>query len=199
MFDKLTYYDQAFDAIDVENNEIKDIVFENCKFIDCNFKEASFCKCKFIDCCFKSSDLSLLNINGSSFSDVEFDSCKMTDINWTLAWWPSITLTSPIFFNHCDISFSSFYELKLATLSIINCKAQDTDFRGCHLDSADFTGTDLEKAEFMHTVLNNADFSNAINYVINPVENSLANAKFSFPEVVNLLHTFDIKIEGISG
>ena len=37
----------------------------------------------------------------------------------------------------------------------------------------------------------------AINYMIDPTENSIKKAKFSFPDVVNLLRSFDIEIEDI--
>ena len=137
----------------------------------------------------------MVKFDGSSFNETEFDACQLTAINWTQAHWPGIALASPLFFRACDISFSSFYELKLSELLILNCKAHDVDFRNCDLTRANFTGTDLEKTEFMHTMLNYANFRDAINYIINPLENSLAKAKFSFPEVVNLLHHFNIEIE----
>jgi uncharacterized protein YjbI with pentapeptide repeats len=121
----------------------------------------------------------------------------MTGINWAQAHWTTIALTSLIFFNYCDISYSNFYELKLTELSLLNCKAQHVDFRGGDLAQSNFTGTDFANSEFMHTKLQAADFREAVNYNINPVENNVTEAKFSFPDVVNLLHSFEIDITGI--
>ncbi|ODN42163.1 pentapeptide repeat-containing protein, partial [Piscirickettsia litoralis] len=173
--------------MDLSQINLNKVTFENCQFIDCDFSESALNQCKFIDCSFKNSNLSLAKLNNSLVNEVEFNACKMTGVNWNQARWSNITLASPIFFKACDVSLSSFYELKLPELSMIDCKAHDVDFRGCDLTRADFTRTDFEKAEFMHTRLNHADFREAINYIINPVENSLTRAKFSFPEVVNLL------------
>jgi len=192
---QLEYYDHIFDNVGMGSSTVEKVIFENCRFIDCDFSETSFYQCKFVDCYFKSSNLSLIKVNSSSFNEVEFDGCKMTGINWALVRWPSIALTSPIYFKSCDISLSTFYQLKLPELLIIACKAHDVDFRGCDLTRADFTKTDLENSQFMHTKLNETDFRGSVNYVISPVENSLSRAKFSTPDVINLLQAFNIEIE----
>lgn len=189
------YYEHTFDDVDVRGNTVEKVIFENCRFIDCDFRETFFYQCKFVDCCFKSSNLSLIKLNNSSFNEVEFDACKLTGVNWTQVRWSSIALISPIYFKSCDISLSTFYQLKLPELSIIDCKAHDVDFRECDLTRADFTKTNLEKSQFMHTKLNEADFRDSINYIISPLENSLSRAKFSVPDVLNLLHAFNIEIE----
>ena len=141
--------------------------------------------------------MSAVKLPYSSFNNANFNSCKLIGINWAQVKWPYIALVAPIAFNDCDISLSSFFELKLSELILTNSKAHDVDFRGCELIGADFSGTDFEKSQFMKTTLKNADFANASNYNINPTENNISKARFSFPDVCNLLQTFDIKIEGV--
>ncbi|GAH27414.1 unnamed protein product, partial [marine sediment metagenome] len=58
--------------------------------------------------------------------------------------------------------------------------------------------TDFTKSLFIHTNLTKADFTESINYNIDPNQNEIKNAKFSFPEVVSLLNHFDIEIDGIN-
>lgn len=77
---------------------------------------------------------------------------------------------------------------------IEECKAHDVDFREANLSHASFVGSDLLNSLYLHTNLNAADFTNAINYTIDPNENKIKHACFSFPEVIALLNHFDIKI-----
>ena len=50
-------------------------------------------------------------------------------------------------------------------------------------------------ARFALTRLNNCNFLEAMNYAIDPVENDIAGARFSAPEVLNLLSSFGINID----
>lgn len=193
--DNKEYYNITFSDLNFDHQTLDGITFESCTFADCSFNETSFYRCKLVETTFKSSVLTLVKVSSTYFSEVEFYSCKMTGINWTYMNYPTIVVTSPIHFNACDISYSNFYELKLPDMTVIDCKAYDVDFRLCDLTNADFTNTDLEKSQFMHTKLDGADFTDAINYLINPMENSLKKAKFSTPDVINLLRSFDIVID----
>ena len=117
-------------------------------------------------------------------------------INWTELSWPLVKLTSPLYFYSSNISHSSFYGLELADLIVEECKAHDVDFRESNLKHASFVGTDLQNSLFMHTNLKSADFTNAINYSIDIHFNTVTQASFSFPDVIELLNYLDIKING---
>ena len=80
---------------------------------------------------------------------------------------------------------------------IRNCKAHDVGFESCDLTGADFVKTDLTNTRFSSSKLNNCDFREASNFNINPTENSVEGANFSFPEVLNLLSSFRIKMDGV--
>ena len=47
----------------------------------------------------------------------------------------------------------------------------------------------------MHTNLQASNFLEAMNYNINPNENDIRKGKFSMPEVMSLLNSFQIEIE----
>ncbi|MCK5632740.1 pentapeptide repeat-containing protein [bacterium] len=67
-------------------------------------------------------------------------------------------------------------------------------FIATSLIEADFADTDIKETFFRHCNLNRSNFCGALNYVIDPLVNKVKKAKFSFPEVLGLLHGFDIKI-----
>lgn len=81
---------------------------------------------------------------------------------------------------------SSFHKSKLQECYFINTQLVETDFRD----------SDLQGSNFHNCKLDKADFRGAKNYVINLQANSTKKAKFSYPEVMTLLQSFDIVIDG---
>ncbi|WP_419421259.1 pentapeptide repeat-containing protein (plasmid) [Legionella sp. D16C41] len=195
IFSQNEFYSLTFSELRLENTELKNKIFENCKFEKSNFNEVKLTACKFVDCEFLSSNLSAAQLNNSSFSETIFADCKLMGINWTKAKWPLIRLASPIQFYRSNISYSSFYALDLKELVIEECIAHDVDFREGNFSNGNFMLTDFANSHFMHTNLNSVSFLEAINYTINPTDNDIRKAKFSVPEVLNLLHSFQIEIK----
>ena len=132
----------------------------------------------------------------SSWNNVVFEDSSLMGVNWAQAKWPQIKLSSAIQFFSCNISYSSFFGLALSSINIQMCKAHQVDFREADLSSANLTNSDFEGCFFMKTILNGADLSDAVNYHIDVLQNPVKKTIFSFPEVVNLLHSFDIVIKG---
>ncbi|KTD58645.1 Pentapeptide repeats (8 copies) [Legionella sainthelensi] len=194
LFHEKTYSEQTFTELTIKKEQIELITFEHCRFKQCKFIETVFRNTKFIDCDFESCDLSLSKFPNCKFSEVSFNHSKLIGINWTELNWPLVKLTSPLYFYNSNVSHSSFFGLELADLQMEECKAHEVDFRETNLSHAHFTGTDLLDSLFVHTNLTSADLTNAINYGINPNENRIKNAHFSFPEVITLLNYFEIKI-----
>ena len=194
---KTEHFDENFTSLAYENQKFENKRFENCKFSKCDFNNATFINCKFVDCDFASCNLASIDVSLSSFNDVSFEDCKLIGVNWTQAKWPQIKLASPLQFYRCNMSHSSFYALELREIIIEACKAHDVDFRDGDFSNGSFADTDLKESAFMHTHLKSVNFINAINYRINPNENTINKAKFSMPDAVNLLYGFDIEIEGL--
>jgi uncharacterized protein YjbI with pentapeptide repeats len=150
-----------------------------------------------MECVFRDCNLGLVKLTQTRFIETRFELCKIIGVNWTLLGWTGVTLSAPFGFDSCDISFSVFNSLKLPGLMLRNCKANDVDFESCDLTGADFTKTDLTNTRFSSSKLNDCDFREANNFSINPTENSVEGANFSFPEVLSLLSSFRIKMDGI--
>ena len=70
---------------------------------------------------------------------------------------------------------------------MVECDAEDADFREADCTGADFTYTDFTKSLFGKTNLSKANFTDATNYYIDVFLNDIKKAKFTYPEVMNLL------------
>lgn len=197
IFHQDEFYDLTFSDLKLDKMEIRDKLFENCTFNKSSFIETIFHSCKFVDCEFKFCNLSSTQFKYTSFNETVFDESKLIGINWTHAKWPNINLSSPIKIYKSNISHSSFFELELREIIIEDCKAHDVDFRGSDLSNGIFILTDFQNSQFMHTKLYAANFTEAINYSINPKENDIRKGKYTMPDAINLLHYFEIDIEGI--
>ncbi len=193
---QLAYADQQFEKLEKSKHLFKSYEFENCQFTQCDFSEATFNHCKFIDCEFIRCNLGLLKPAYSSFINTVFEECKAIGINWSEASLPQFTMPSPIYFYRCDVSHSSFFQLKLPELILEDCKAHGVDFREADLSKSNLAYSDFNGCQFVRTNLTQADFTEAINYVIDVELNIIKQATFSFPEVVNLLRSLDINIIG---
>lgn len=191
------FYDVNFSELKLDEMELRNKLFEHCTFAKSSFIETKFHSCKFVDCEFKFCNLSSAQFKYTAFNNTVFDESKLIGINWTQAKWPNINLCSPIKIYKSNISHSSFFELELREIIIEECKAHDVDFRGCDLSNGMFLSTDFQSSIFMHTKLYAANFTDAINYNINPKENDIRKGKYSMPDAINLLHYFEIEIEGI--
>ncbi len=131
------------------------------------------------------------------FLDVVFDQSKLMGINWTKAKWPKVRLSSSINFYSCNISHSNFFGLSLLEINIQECKVHDTDFREADLSYSNLASSDFYQSLFIHSKLTSVDFSEAINYNIDITLNEVKKATFTFPDVINLLQHFEIKINGL--
>lgn len=182
--------DQPFMSLMLSGESLKGLYFENCLFKRCQFIESVFNQCVFEACRFEHCDLSLAQVNSSSFIETLFLECKCVGINWTVA----SQRFSPRF-EKCQMSHSSFLDRKVTALVLKDCTAKDVNFAGAKLAKAVFTGTDFEKAFFNQTELKEADFRQAQNYDIDVRNNPVVGAKFSFPEAIRLVEAFQVKIE----
>ncbi len=188
------YFSQTFDGLNAMATSFSEVVFENCRFQQCNFSDSRFYKCKFVDCVFSASNLSNIKVDYSKFFDIQFKESKLVGIDWTKADWPRFNFTSPISFSECIINDSSFFGLGLNELILEHCKAHDVDFRNGTFTKANFSYTDFTNSLFMKTNLREADFSEAENYDIDIFNNDIKAARFSRHEAVRLLNSLDIEL-----
>lgn len=189
-FDGEYYKEQLFEKTDFKNQVISEIEFYKCEFVSCIFVKSVFDKCVFEKCEFRNCDLSVVDFAESALIDAEFTDSKLIGIDWTKA-------RKPIYidFLKCVLNDSSFYKLDLRSRKIESCTAHNVDFEEINLSKAICSRTDFLGSKFNGADLSEADFTEAVNYSIDPNNTKIKKAKFSHPEVLNLLDAWDIIIE----
>jgi len=95
----------------------------------------------------------------------------------------------------CDLSYSTFLNTDISNSKFIECKLFEVDFTHATIVKGDFTGSNFERAIIVNTNLKEADFSKAYNYYFNLKDNIVKKAKFTQPEVLNLLKPFGVVVE----
>ncbi|MDB5284044.1 MAG: hypothetical protein JWO06_3119 [Bacteroidota bacterium] len=181
---------KTFEKISYQDKTVLDRKFINCVFKNCNFSNTIFKDCVFDECTFDGCDLSLMKVKGSLLKRIQVNSSKAIGIQWFDA-------RSPFSINCTDsnISYSSFFGKDIKKAKFIKCVARETDFSECNLTEANFEGTDLAEARFSDTDLSLANFREAKNYNIDVRFNKVRKTKFSLPEALSLLNSFDITLD----
>lgn len=76
-----------------------------------------------------------------------------------------------------------------------NNTLSESYFDNCSLVESSFNQTKFDNTQIMNCDLRKADFRNASGYYIDLEFNKIKGAKFTYPEVSNLLNSLDIIIE----
>ena len=182
--------DKTFEKINYQAKTVLERKFINCVFKNCNLGNITFKDCFFEDCIFDGCDLSLMKVNNSVFKKLQIIHSKAIGIQWFDARNPfSIKCTDS------NISYSSFFGKDLKKANFIRCTAKETDFSECNLTETVFEGSDLSDARFLDCDLSLTNFKEAKNYSIDLRHNKTRKTKFSLPEALSLLNSFDIIID----
>ena len=181
--------DQEYERLDFKNEKLV-TEYENCHVRGCTLSNMNlggiiFSECEFEDCDFSSSVLT-----GTSFRDCSFRNCKLLGLRFEEC---SDFLLS-FKFDSCDLSFSSFFQLKLKKIQFYKCKLEQVEFSGADLTGAILTGSNLNNATFRNSILEGADFRQSHNLSIDPEQNRLRNAKFTLKDLPGLLSKYHLKI-----
>lgn len=191
---KTFYENQEFIGLSVLRCEISGISFQDCVFMECDFKEVQWVNCKFRDCCFNRCDLSLASVKDSQFKGVRFKESNLMGVNWAAAAWPRVGGLERVDFTRCVLNYASFFGLRLKGRKLAGCTALESDFAEADLTGADCTQTDFQRSRFLNTNLTRADFTGAKNYSISPLLNQIQHAKFALPEALSLLYNLEIHL-----
>lgn len=189
MFDAATIEDEIFKSLDFSEKSLRSH-FLNVTFNSCNFTKSDWQKAEFRSCRFKNCNLSLVNLQGSRLQEIHYDVCKMVGLDF----YKCAKCEHPKF-THCIMQTCNFSELKLKKTSFIGSNLRDVHFTNTDLSESDFRDCELLGTLFHQCNLSKADFRNAKNYSIDVLTNAVKKAKFSFPEAINLLKSFDIALD----
>ncbi|WP_315066564.1 pentapeptide repeat-containing protein [uncultured Clostridium sp.] len=188
-----------------ENEKIKDLKLRNevisdkeyidCEFYNCNFIDVDFNNCLFKDCKFHNCTMNGIRFKFSVMKNAILDGSDFISINWNTLKGDSIGAEPINTVRECFFKYNNFILMKLNKVKFSSSKFQESLFENCDLIEADFKDTRFESTQFIQCNMEKADFRGAHGYVIDIQSNKLKKAKFSFPEVINLLNSIDIVID----
>lgn len=179
----MKYEEKEFE--DLRGQELEEVEYIRCLLIGTDARDA-----KFIDCVFEHSTLSSVKVDRAVLQ-ATFKDCKIEGINFFTAKREVLSLS----FENCLIRYSSFAELKLKETIFKGCTLEQVDFADADLTQADFTDCTINDCTFRSTNLTKADFRSARGYQIDPRINKVKGARFSLPDLLGLLSSFEIDVE----
>ncbi len=186
------FVDTTYKAIDFSAKGFPAGDYEDCTFINCIFSGSNLRGSRFADCEFQDCDLSNAEMVDTAFQEVIFRDCKLLGVHFSSC----RTFRFKVEFVNSQLNWASFEALSMKTTRFESCQLLGTDFTQADLEKAEFIGTNLEGAVFSRTNLAGADFQTADNFMIDPEENNLKQARFSAHSLAGLLGKYQLRIEG---
>lgn len=128
--------DEFITDYDFAGQGFRNMVFDNCRFINCSFYKGCFTDVKFKNCDFSGSDFEL-----SYFSRCEFSSSKAVGTTFPQSNFINVVITDSIF------EYANFDNGKLQQIKIA-----DSCFNYANITSANLKELDLSETQFLGTV-----------------------------------------------
>lgn len=135
----------------------KQLMLENARMCDIDFREVDFRKALLKDVTFKNSILDGATFISSNFCRVEFYKCSIEKADFSKSLFLDTT------FKKCELDSAIF--VKLSNLSsdikFAYCKMLNINFENSTLENIDFHSAVMRKANFSNTIIDNVDFRGA--------------------------------------
>ncbi len=183
--------DEQFTGLDCSGAHLEEHTFIDCQFVECDFSRCDLSKSRLSNCLFERCNLSNVKFFNARLTDTAFAESKLTGVDYSAC--------NPLLFSirlaKCKATYCLFTGLDMPNTAFQASSLIDCIFEGTNLSGADFSGCDLQGSSFDRTHLEQADFRGAVNYTIHPQDNYVAGARFSYPEVLALLHPFGVVVE----
>lgn len=191
----MEYENKIFDQVSMEEVEVKGTVFMDCTFQNCSFTELKLKDCQWKDCTFKGCTLINNQFLDVTMSGCEFQESILIGVNWS-----ELMRREQIFLPFTclkgnKLKYNVFYSLGLKKIDFTGCDLEGSFFDQCNLELSKFNGCNLKETIFTDNNLKASDFRRAQHYHIPLDTNILKGAKFSLPEVLNLLSGLGILVE----
>lgn len=194
MFDK--YFEgESFENLSLSEEILAGFEFVDCRFVNCSFENCKLVRCNFSECVFEKCTITDLKIEYSEVKFLEFNDCILIGINWSLL--KSTGRFGSVLnkLSNCKLKYNTFSEMSFSKFSFSTSSITGSTFAECDLVGSSFAKCDLSDTEFIRCDVRKADFRGAMGYKIDVLSSKLKAARFSYPEVTNLLYSLGIKIE----
>jgi len=186
---------QCFEELDFgpeinQDNPLKLGDYDQCRFMGCDFSDASLAGMYFSECTFINCNFSGCQLSNVVWNDVLFKGSKMLGLHFEDCHKVPFRLR----FEDCIADFSSFTKCRMKGFSFIRCSLKETDFSGADLQEVLFDACDLEKAVFEQSNLEKADFRTSHHFTIDPSQNRMRKARFASDGLEGLLNKYGLDI-----
>lgn len=186
---------QEFINIELYGERIDGIRFYDCIFKDCKFEDMTVENCDFLDCTFENSSIVNIHNKNTVIKTVSFYETNLIGVNWS-EFVSDMGYSRPIYkIKDSFLKYNTFHEMDLKKNDFSKNVFHDCTFESCDLEETKFKDCDMKNTQIHNSNLKHTDFRGAKDYYIDIESNWLTKAKFSFPEVTNLLESLDIDIE----
>ena len=166
--------------------EFQTVLFDGCRFIECDFTKSAFYDCKFLHC-----DLSNCKMPDSYWKNCEIEGCKCNGIDFTKSVFKQTVFKNNSFvyglFSECDFSGGSFISCDLSNALLSQVKLRRILFNECRLISAELFRTNLKDID-----LSNCDISGI---VVSDTFQELRGLEVSYSQAAELAVLLGIKIK----
>ncbi len=188
------YENENFENLKLESERIEDCEFYDCTFKNCTFEECTLSHSSFIECRFSNCKIISIKVEFSQIKYIEFEKCNLIGVNWHDLL-PAGNIAEPISkLKECILKYNSFMHMNFKKFNFSLNTIQDSAFDECNLMESNFKSCKLESTQFTRCDMRKADFREAVGYQISISTNKMKDARFSFPEVINLLSELGIKV-----
>ena len=193
---ELDYYEgEVYEALTLSDDTLSGGNFVDCLFRACTFENLMLLRCSFRECRFEGCTISQVRTRGSELKFCEFEDCTVLGLNWGLLK-PDGPFGEPIEkMKSCRIRYGSFQDMNLKKFNFAGSALTHCTFADCDLSESDLRSCDLSDTEFFRCDLRKADLRHAGGFIIDVNNNQLRGARFTYPEVLDLLDGLGIKIE----
>lgn len=189
------YENKLIENVKMEKETLEDMVFVECEFRKCTFENGRIIRCEFIDCQFVDCNIISLRSSYSQIKGIECSHCNLIGVHWSELM-PVKRIFDPIRkMSECYLKYNTFMKMNFMKFDFSGNIIQESTFDECNLREINFKGCRLEGTQYVKCDIRKADFRESNGYQIDIAANKLADAKFSFPEVINLLSGLGIKID----
>ncbi len=193
---ELDYYEgECFESLRLSGETLSGGEFVDCEFRACSFEELQLLRCSFRECRFLSCTISQVKTRSSELKYCEFEDCTVLGLNWALLK-PDGPFGEPIEkMKNCRIRYGSFSSMNFKKFNFSASALTHCTFADCDLSESDLRSCELTDTEFFRCDLRKADFRHAGGFIIDVNNNRLQGARFTYPEVLDLLDGLGIRIE----
>ncbi len=191
----MDYYEgELFEKLTLAEETLSGGEFVDCVFRSCSFESLSLLRCSFRECRFWDCTVSQPRTRGTELKYCEFENCTLLGVNWALLK-PESGFGEPIEkMKNCRIRYGSFASMNFRKFDFAKSALTHCTFADCDLSESKLGGCDLSGTEFFRCDLRKADLRHAGGFIIDVNNNRLQGARFTYPEVLDLLDGLGIVI-----